>query len=83
MMEKASVMLVNGSMFLEFKGVNLVCVCGEQYREPGVLLWRGFSLNEFANQCFTNNLDYGKGRQMPVHYGSSKLNYPTVSSPIA
>jgi hypothetical protein len=29
MMEKASVMLVNGSMFLEFKGVNLVCVCGE------------------------------------------------------
>jgi 2-oxoisovalerate dehydrogenase E1 component alpha subunit len=54
-----------------------------QYREPGVLLWRGFSLNEFANQCFTNNLDYGKGRQMPVHYGSSKLNYPTVSSPIA
>ncbi|CAM6042289.1 unnamed protein product [Sphagnum compactum] len=54
-----------------------------QYREPGVLLWRGFTLNEFANQCFTNNLDYGMGRQMPVHYGSSKLNYPTVSSPIA
>jgi hypothetical protein len=58
-------MLVNGSMFLEFKGVNLVCVCvcvcGEQYREPSVLLWCGSNLNEFANQCFTNNLDYGKG----------------------
>lgn len=54
-----------------------------QYREPGVLMWRGFSLNEFANQCFSNDLDYGKGRQMPVHYGSAKLNYPTVSSPIA
>lgn len=54
-----------------------------QYREPGVLMWRGFTLAEFANQCFSTDLDYGKGRQMPVHYGSSKLNYPTVSSPIA
>ncbi|RWW18553.1 hypothetical protein BHE74_00032900 [Ensete ventricosum] len=53
------------------------------YREPGVLLWRGFTLQEFANQCFGNKLDYGKGRQMPIHYGSSRLNYFTVSSPIA
>ncbi|URD93707.1 Dehydrogenase E1 component [Musa troglodytarum] len=52
-------------------------------REPGVLLWRGFTLQEFANQCFGNMLDYGKGRQMPIHYGSSRLNYFTVSSPIA
>ncbi|KAG0464573.1 hypothetical protein HPP92_018737 [Vanilla planifolia] len=54
-----------------------------QYREPGVLLWRGFALQEFANQCFGNKSDYGKGRQMPIHYGSSKHNYFTVSSPIA
>ncbi|KAF2306840.1 hypothetical protein GH714_021907 [Hevea brasiliensis] len=54
-----------------------------QYREPGVLLWRGFTLEEFANQCFGNKADYGKGRQMPIHYGSKKLNYFTVSSPIA
>ncbi|XP_062203092.1 2-oxoisovalerate dehydrogenase subunit alpha 2, mitochondrial-like isoform X2 [Phragmites australis] len=54
-----------------------------QYREPGVLLWRGFTLQEFANQCFGNKLDYGKGRQMPIHYGSRRLNYFTVSSPIA
>ncbi|KAK8948993.1 hypothetical protein KSP39_PZI006009 [Platanthera zijinensis] len=54
-----------------------------QYREPGVLLWRGFTLQEFANQCFGNKSDYGKGRQMPIHYGSSKYNYFTVSSPIA
>ncbi|XP_077213349.1 2-oxoisovalerate dehydrogenase subunit alpha 2, mitochondrial-like isoform X1 [Tasmannia lanceolata] len=54
-----------------------------QYREPGVLLWRGFTLQEFANQCFGNKADYGKGRQMPIHYGSNKLNYFTVSSPIA
>ncbi|XP_072969269.1 2-oxoisovalerate dehydrogenase subunit alpha 2, mitochondrial isoform X1 [Typha angustifolia] len=54
-----------------------------QYREPGVLLWRGFTLQEIANQCFGNKLDYGKGRQMPIHYGSNRLNYFTVSSPIA
>ncbi|XP_010546329.1 PREDICTED: 2-oxoisovalerate dehydrogenase subunit alpha 2, mitochondrial [Tarenaya hassleriana] len=54
-----------------------------QYREPGVLLWRGFTLQEFANQCFGNEADYGKGRQMPIHYGSNRLNYFTVSATIA
>ncbi|KAK9271209.1 hypothetical protein L1049_026799 [Liquidambar formosana] len=54
-----------------------------QYREPGILLWRGFTLQEFANQCFGNEADYGKGRQMPIHYGSRKHNFFTISSPIA
>ncbi|EPS66238.1 hypothetical protein M569_08539, partial [Genlisea aurea] len=54
-----------------------------QYREPGVLLWRGFTLDEFSNQLFGNRHDYGKGRQMPIHYGSNKLNFITVSSTIA
>ncbi|KAK9162503.1 hypothetical protein Syun_003405 [Stephania yunnanensis] len=54
-----------------------------QYREPGVLLWRGFTLQEFTNQLFGNKYDYGKGRQMPIHYGSNKLNYVTISSTIA
>ncbi|XP_047050252.1 2-oxoisovalerate dehydrogenase subunit alpha 2, mitochondrial-like [Lolium rigidum] len=54
-----------------------------QYREPGVLLWRGFTPQEFANQLFGNKMDYGKGRQMPIHYGSNRLNYFTISSPIA
>ncbi|XP_028757595.1 2-oxoisovalerate dehydrogenase subunit alpha 1, mitochondrial [Neltuma alba] len=54
-----------------------------QYREPGVLLWRGFTLQEFANQLMGNEGDFGKGKQMPIHYGSNKHNYFTVSSPIA
>ncbi|KAL5074556.1 hypothetical protein RYX36_013540 [Vicia faba] len=54
-----------------------------QYREPGVLLWRGFTLQQFAHQCFGNTNDLGKGRQMPIHYDSNKHNYFTVSSPIA
>ncbi len=53
-----------------------------QYRESGVLLYRGFALEEFMNQCFGNKFDYGKGRQMPVHYGSKKLNFHTISSPL-
>ena len=53
-----------------------------QYREAGVLMWRGFTLDQFCNQCFSNDLDLGKGKQMPVHYGSRALNYQTVSSPL-
>ena len=54
-----------------------------QYREAGVLLWRGFTLSELMNQCYGNHLDYGKGRQMPVHYGAKHLNFHTISSPLA
>lgn len=35
------------------------------------------------NQLFANRLDNGKGRNMPVHYGSSALNIHTISSPLA
>ena len=34
------------------------------------------------NQMFSNEKDLGKGRQMPIHYGSSELNYMTISSPL-
>ena len=54
-----------------------------QYRELGVLLWRGFTVQQAADQCFSNSADLGKGRQMPVHYGSKELNFQTISSPLA
>ncbi|KAI8382452.1 thiamine diphosphate-binding protein [Blakeslea trispora] len=53
-----------------------------QYREAFMLVYRGFTVDEFVNQCFSNELDYGKGRQMPVHYGSKRLNFQTISSPL-
>nr|XP_022911251.1 2-oxoisovalerate dehydrogenase subunit alpha, mitochondrial [Onthophagus taurus] len=54
-----------------------------QYREAGVLVWRGFSLKDFMSQCYGNVDDLGKGRQMPVHYGSNKINFVTISSPLS
>lgn len=54
-----------------------------QYREVGVLMWRGFTLDDIMNQCCSNQYDHGKGRQMPVHYGSKRLNFQTISSPLA
>ncbi|KAK3872025.1 hypothetical protein Pcinc_022872 [Petrolisthes cinctipes] len=54
-----------------------------QYREAGVLMWRGFPLDRFMNQCYGNEGDQGKGRQMPVHYGSTEHNFVTISSPLA
>jgi 2-oxoisovalerate dehydrogenase E1 component alpha subunit len=53
-----------------------------QYREQGALMFRGFSLENFMNQMFSNEMDLGKGRQMPIHYGSKELNYMTISSPL-
>ncbi|KAG0242178.1 hypothetical protein BGX31_000515 [Mortierella sp. GBA43] len=54
-----------------------------QYRESGTLLYRGFTLDEFMNQCYSNEFDLGKGRQMPVHYGSRAHHFQTISSPLA
>ena len=49
----------------------------------GVLMYRGFTLDNFMDQCYSNSADGGKGRQMPVHYGSKAHNFITISSPLA
>ncbi|KAH8923997.1 branched-chain alpha-keto acid dehydrogenase E1-alpha subunit [Atractiella rhizophila] len=55
-----------------------------QYREVGVLLWRGFSLTQVMAQCFASNSDDSTGgKQMPMHFGSKRLHYQTISSPLA
>jgi len=53
-----------------------------QYRETGVLMWRGYTLDEFMNQCYGNAKDTGKGKQMPIHYGSKEHAFVTISSPL-
>lgn len=54
-----------------------------QYRESGVYLQRGFTLSQFMNQLFANSSDNGRGRNMPIHYGSKELNIHTISSTLA
>ncbi|ORX62476.1 Dehydrogenase, E1 component [Hesseltinella vesiculosa] len=54
-----------------------------QYREAFGLLYRGFTVEECMDQCFANVADGGKGRQMPVHYTSSKHYFQSISSPLA
>lgn len=53
-----------------------------QYREAGVLFWRGFPIQQYVHQMFGDAKDLLLGRQMPNHYGSRELNVVTVSSPI-
>ncbi|CAA16329.2 2-oxoisovalerate dehydrogenase subunit alpha, mitochondrial [Caenorhabditis elegans] len=53
-----------------------------QYREAGVLLWRGYTMENFMNQCYGNADDLGKGRQMPMHFGTKERNFVTISSPL-
>ena len=53
-----------------------------QYREQAALHYRGFTLDQFMNLMISNELDLGKGRQIPIHYGSKALNYMTISSPL-
>lgn len=54
-----------------------------QYREQAALRYRGFTTTQFMNQLLSNEADLGKGRQMPVHYGSKAINFMTISSPLA
>lgn len=53
-----------------------------QYREQGVLMWRGFSWDEFMSQMFANKKDYAKGRNMPIHYMSERCHVHPISSPL-
>lgn len=53
-----------------------------QYREAGILFWRGIPIEEYVHQMFGDAKDPILGRQMPNHFGSRALNVVTVSSPI-
>lgn len=54
-----------------------------QYREMGMLLYRGATYEDIINQCLGNVKGHGRGRQMPMHFGSREHNFQTISSPVA
>lgn len=52
------------------------------YRQPGILLLRGASIDDVVNEWYGNDGDTSKGRQMPVHYSNRSINFVSISSPI-
>jgi len=52
------------------------------YRQPGIMLLRGASLDDIVNEWYGNDGDTSKGRQMPVHYSNRSINFVSISSPI-
>lgn len=64
-------------------GLDMSDVIWPQYRELGVLMYRGFSVQQIVDQCMSRSTDPGKGRQMPVHYCAADINIQAVTSPLA
>jgi len=54
-------------------------MCFPSYRQQGILFVRGYPMIEMVNQIFSNKADKLKGRQLPIMYSSSELNFFTVS----
>ncbi|ORC84191.1 putative 2-oxoisovalerate dehydrogenase alpha subunit,putative [Trypanosoma theileri] len=54
-----------------------------QYREGALLTYRGYTIQEVVAQCMGNIECELKGRQMPIHYGSRKLNVHVIGSTVA
>jgi pyruvate dehydrogenase E1 component alpha subunit len=52
------------------------------YREQGSWFWAGYSVENYIDQLFGNEMDPVKGRQMPVHHSANWLNYVSISSPV-
>ena len=52
------------------------------YRVPGLFLMAGVAIEHLVANCFGNEADLCKGRQMPVHYAFAEQNLVSISSPI-
>jgi TPP-dependent pyruvate/acetoin dehydrogenase alpha subunit len=52
------------------------------YRQPGIPLWRGATLETLAHQIFGSAKDVSLGHQMPNHYSFHHLHFASVSSVI-
>ena len=52
------------------------------YRDPGVALLRGATIEQMVHQLFGNAKDMTKGRQMPNHFSFKDQNFFSISSPL-
>lgn len=52
------------------------------YRDPGVALFRGGTVEQMVHQLYGNAKDMTKGRQMPNHFSFKDQNFFSISSPL-
>ncbi len=52
------------------------------YRDGGIPLLRGITMQQMVHQVYGNSEDVTKGRQMPVHYSFKDINFFSISSPL-
>lgn len=57
---------------------NLFC----QYRELGVLMMKGFTIEDALGQLLSTKADEGKGRQMPISYSKHTIGLHTICTPL-
>ena len=53
------------------------------YRQQGLLIAGGYPILDLMNQCYSNEKDPVRGRQLPVMYSSKKYGYFTISGNLA
>ena len=53
------------------------------YRQQGLMIAGGYSIETMMNQIYSNELDPMKGRQLPVMYASQEFGYFTISGNLA
>jgi len=53
------------------------------YRQQGILIARGYPLEEMVNQIYSNRADKLKGRQLPIMYSAKDYGFFTISGNLA
>ena len=53
------------------------------YRQQGILIARGYPLEEMINQIYSNRADRLKGRQLPIMYSAKDYGFFTISGNLA
>jgi 2-oxoisovalerate dehydrogenase E1 component alpha subunit len=53
------------------------------YRQQGLLIAGGYPISDMMNQCYSNEKDPVRGRQLPVMYSSRQFGFFTISGNLA
>jgi 2-oxoisovalerate dehydrogenase E1 component alpha subunit len=54
-------------------------MCFPSYRQQGILITRGYSLETMMNQIYSNSADPLQGRQLPIMYSAKEFGFFSIS----